>query len=191
MLVCGALPKGSTVTRRMARSSSIHVSDLSGACAFSLYTAARNLCSLGVCDLQPPGDVSLYQQVRARHDGSYIPKFDALPTGITQLLIFTINAGGLASKMRMPLALLVDFEPDVVCLQESGPLFVDDSLKGVPHRVVPGPVVPDGGLAILIHHRLSHGLRCRPTRMSMPLVWPSPSQRRSPSWSRMCTSHQG
>ena len=154
MPVCGALPKGSTVTRRMARSSNIHVSGLSGASAFSLSTAAKHLCSPGFCDLQPPGDDSLYQQLRARHDGSYIPKFDALPTGITKLLVFTINAGGLASKMRMLLALLVDFEPDVVCLQEAGPLFVDDSLKGVPYRVGLGPVVPGGGLAILIHHRL-------------------------------------
>ena len=132
----------------------VHVSDLSGASAFSLSTAARNLCSPGVCDHQPPGDVSLYQQLRARHDGSYIPKFDTLPTGITQLLIFTINAGALASKMRMLLALLVDFELQVVCLQEAGPLFVDDSLRGVPYRDVLGPVVPGGGLAILIHHQL-------------------------------------
>ena len=154
MPVCGALPKGSTVTRRMARCSNIRVSGLSGASAFSLSTAACHLCSPGVCDLQPPGDDNLYRQLRARHDGSYIPKFDALPTGIARLLVFTINAGGLASKMRMLLALLVDFEPDVVCLQEAGPLFVDDSLKGVPYRVILGPVVPGGGLAILIHHRL-------------------------------------
>ena len=145
MPVCGALPKGSTVTRRMARCSNIRVSGLSGASAFSLSTAACHLCSPGVCDLQPPGDDNLYRQLRARHDGSYIPKFDALPTGITRLLVFTINAGGLASKMRMLLALLVDFEPDVVCLQEAGPLFVDDSLKGVPYRVILGPVVPTQG----------------------------------------------
>ena len=165
MPVCGALPKGSTVTRRMARCSNIRVSGLSGASAFSLSTAACHLCSPGVCDLQPPGDDNLYRQLRARHDGSYIPKFDALPTGIARLLVFTINAGGLASKMRMLLALLVDFEPDVVCLQEAGPLFVDDSLKGVPYRVILGPVVPGGGLAILIHHRLQTCPQCGHPRL--------------------------
>ena len=122
-------------------------------CLLSIH----NLCSPGICDLRPTGDVCLHEQLRARNVGSDIPdipEFDALPTGITQLLIFTFNAGGLASKMRMFMALLVDFEPEVVCLQEAGPLFVDDSLKGVPYRVVLGPVVPGGGLAILIHHWL-------------------------------------
>ena len=133
MPVCGALPKESTATRRMARCSNIHVSGLSGASAFSLSTAASHLCVPGVCNLQPLGDDNLYQQLCARHDGSYIPKFDALPTGITKLLVFTINAGCLACKMCMLLAPLVDCEPDVVCLQEAGPLFVDDSLKGVPY----------------------------------------------------------
>ena len=151
MPVCGALLKGSTVTRRMARRSNIHVSDAS---AFSLSRAARQLCYPGICDLQPPGDDSMYQRLRAQHDGTYIPKLDVLPTSITKLLAFTIHAGGLASKMRMLLPLLVDFEPDVVCLQESGPLFVDDSLEGVPYRVILGPVVPGGGPAMLMHHRL-------------------------------------
>ena len=71
-------------------------------------------------------------------------KFDALPTGITQLLVFIVNARGLASKIRMLLALLVDFQPDVVCLQEAGPLFADDTLKGVPFRSSRGPRGPRG-----------------------------------------------
>ena len=83
--------------------------------------------------------------------GDVIPKFDAQPTGLTSLLLFTVNAGGLAPKLPMVLTLLVDIEPVIIGVHEGGPLFGNTSLQGIRYSVVLGPHVPGGGLAILVH----------------------------------------
>ena len=123
--------------------SRVYAPGVCGASAYSLSVAARAPCTPSIAALHPRSDHRRYEHFRAEHDGSYIPKFNALPTGITQLLVFSINARGLDSKIGQQLALLVDFE-EVACLQEAAPFSWRTSLKGVPYRLVLGPAVPAG-----------------------------------------------
>ena len=66
--------------------------------------------------------------MRRSFSGDIIPKFDAQPTGLNSLHVFTVNAGRLATKVPMLLALLVDIEPDIIGVQDGGMLFRDTSL---------------------------------------------------------------
>ena len=152
--VCGALPKGSTVTRVMAECGQLVQQVRLWGPAVSLALAARHLCAPAIAHLNPPADPAPYQPLQRLFSGDVIPKFDAQPTGLSSLLVFTVNAGGLATKLPMLLALLEDIELDIVGVQEGGPLFFDTSLQGIPYSVVLGPHVPGGGLAILVHARL-------------------------------------
>ena len=73
--------------------------------------------------LNPLADPAPYQHLRRSFSGDVIPKFDAQPTGLTSLVVSTVNAGGVATKLPMLLALLLDIEPDIVGVREGGPLF--------------------------------------------------------------------
>ena len=152
--VCGALPKGSTVTRVMAECGQLVQERRPWGPAVSPTLAARHLRAPAIEHLNPPADPAPYQPLQRLFSGDVIPKFDAQPTGLSSLLVFTVNAGGLATKLPMLLALLVDIEPDIVGVQEGGSLFCDTILQGIPYSMVLGPHVPGGGLAILVHARL-------------------------------------
>ena len=81
-----------------------------------------------------------------------MPKFDAVPTGLPNLIVFSINAGRVGTKLPHLLALLVDIAPNLVGVQEAGDLFAHTALRGVSYRVILGVVFPGGSPAL--HSRL-------------------------------------
>ena len=152
--VCVPMPKGTTVTRRLAACSIVDIGGLVHTNAYSFTVSARKYCRPWVHDHPLPPRGEAWRHLRESCAAYHILKFDAVATRLTNLVIFSINAGGLDAKRPRLLALLVDIEPDIVGVQEAGNLFVDTTFRGVPYRVIPGVVVPGGTLGITVHSRL-------------------------------------
>jgi hypothetical protein len=68
------------------------------------------------------------------------------------LRILSVNCGSLSTKQPRLLSLVDYVDPDIICLQEIGPL-PGDVLTGLPFRSWWGPPVPGGGLVTFIHLR--------------------------------------
>ena len=94
-----------------------------------------------------------------------MPKLHTTPTLLTEVMVFSVDAGGLGTKLPRLLANVVVIEPDVVGVQEVCHLYADLALFGLPCCLFTGVAVARGTVALLVHNRVwSH----RNTRVEAP-----------------------
>ena len=96
--VCGAVPKGRKVTRRMAEYGRVRLQPGWRGLVVSFPVAACGLCISDVERLPPPlADVAQYRPMQWARSGESMCHFHDEPSGLTSLLAFTINPGGLVA----------------------------------------------------------------------------------------------
>ena len=152
LTLCPCLPRGTSITAGAAAL----CSSASGALPVE---GVFEFPALGVPQCSPPEAPTVVPDPPGSHglrtwlDSLGVSKLDLSAPLDSQLVVLSVNAGGLADKLHRLMALLFHVEPDVVLIQEAWTRFDPASLSGAPFHVEVTEPYDGGGLITLIHRR--------------------------------------
>ena len=96
-------------------------------------------------------------QLRLLYENKPIDKLLAKSLEMNGIVVMSVNCCSVRLKLPKLVSLILFANPDVVCLQEVWANFDSRSLSVLPFFILSGDLFNGGGLATLVHRRLSHG----------------------------------